>query len=241
MSEIRVARADDGAGVAAIYDPIVRDTAISFEVDPPGEAEMRRRIVATLDAHPWLVCVDGKEADERSADAQRGVAERRSHRPAERRPGARARASSGREGPARRSRVRGYVYASRHHERAAYRWSADVTVYVREDSRGRGVGTALYTALLALLARQGYRQAYAGITLPNAGSVALHESQGFRRIGVFEDVGWKLGAWHSVGYWGRELVPAAAVPPEPLPFAKLRHDPALADLLARGAATLSRP
>jgi len=198
MSEIRVARADDGAGVAAIYDPIVRDTAISFEIDPPGEAEMRRRIVATLDTHPWLVCADG-------------------------------------------ARVRGYVYASRHHERAAYRWSADVTVYVHEDSRGRGVGTALYTALLSLLVRQGFRQAYAGITLPNAGSVALHESQGFRRIGIFEDVGWKLGAWHPVGYWGRELVPAAAVPPEPLPFAKLRHDPALADLLARGAATLSRP
>ena len=67
MTELRVARPDDGAGVAAIYDPIVRDTAISFEVDPPGEAEMRRRIGATLDTHPWLVCVDGKEADEKSA------------------------------------------------------------------------------------------------------------------------------------------------------------------------------
>ena len=197
MSEIRVARPEDGAGVAAIYDPIVRETAISFEVDPPGEAEMRRRIVATLDTHPWLVCADG-------------------------------------------SHVRGYAYASRHRERAAYRWSADVTVYIHEDSRGRGVGTALYTALLSLLVRQGFRQAYGAITLPNAGSVALHESQGFRRIGVFEDVGWKLGAWHPVGWWARELAPATAVPPEPLLFAKLRHDPALADALARGAAMLSR-
>jgi phosphinothricin acetyltransferase len=197
MSELRVAVPEDGAEVAAIYDPIVRDTAISFEVDPPGGAEMHRRIVATLDTHPWLVCADG-------------------------------------------AHVRGYAYASRHRERAAYRWSADVTVYIHEDSRGRGVGRALYTALLALLVRQGFRQAYGGITLPNAGSVALHESQGFRRIGVFEDVGWKLGAWHPVGWWGRELGPATAAPPEPLPFAKLRHDPALADALARGAATLSR-
>jgi phosphinothricin acetyltransferase len=198
MTEIRVAREGDGAGVAAIYDPIVRDTAISFEVDPPGAAEMRRRIGVTLETHPWLVCADGES-------------------------------------------VRGYAYASRHRERAAYRWSVDVTVYVHEQARRRGVGRALYTALLTLLVRQGYRQAYGGITLPNAGSVGLHESQGFRRIGVYEDVGWKLGAWHAVGWWGRELAPATAVPSEPLPFAKLRHDPALAEALARGSARLARP
>jgi phosphinothricin acetyltransferase len=136
--------------------------------------------------------------------------------------------------------VRGYAYAGRHHERGAYRWSADVTVYVHEEARGRGVGSALYAALLAILSRQGLRQAYAAITLPNAASVALHESYGFRQIGVFEGVGWKLGAWRDVGWWASELSPACEAPPEPEPFRGLRADAALARALAQGTARLAR-
>lgn len=197
MSEIRVARDGDAAGVAEIYDPIVRDTAISFELEPPGDAEMRRRILATLPTHPWLVCAEG-------------------------------------------DRVRGYAYASRHAERAAYRWSADVTVYVHADSRGRGVGGALYTALLEILLRQGFHRAYAGITLPNAASVSLHEAHGFARIAVYEGVGWKHGSWRDVGWWGRALAPALDAPPEPERFAALRDDAAVSRALARGTRRLAR-
>lgn len=101
--------------------------------------------------------------------------------------------------------VNGYVYASRHGERPAYQWSVDVTAYVREDARGRGIGKGLYRALFAELVILGYFQAFAGIALPNDGSVALHESVGVEPIGVYRKVGFKLGAWHDVGWWQKEL------------------------------------
>ena len=101
--------------------------------------------------------------------------------------------------------VNGYVYAGKHRERPAYQWSVDVTAYVREDSRGTGIGTRLYLALFEELALLGYFQAFAGIALPNESSVALHESVGFEPIGVYRQVGFKLGAWHDVGWWQKAL------------------------------------
>jgi phosphinothricin acetyltransferase len=101
--------------------------------------------------------------------------------------------------------VNGYVYASKHRERPAYQWSVDVTAYVREDMRGRGIGRRLYKALFAELVTLGYFQAFAGIALPNDASVSLHESVGFEPIGVYRKVGFKLGAWRDVGWWQKEL------------------------------------
>src|SRR5260370_40515080 len=72
-------------------------------------------------------------------------------------------------------KVAGYAYASKHRERAAYQWSVDVSAYVGEADRRRGIGRALYTSLVALLRLQGFYAAHAGITLPNAASVGLHE------------------------------------------------------------------
>ncbi len=102
-------------------------------------------------------------------------------------------------------RVNGYVYAGKHKERAAYQWAVDVTCYVRDDMRGKGVGKALYTRLFDELISLGYCQAFAGIALPNAASVGLHESVGFKPLGVYRKVGFKQGAWHDVGKWQREL------------------------------------
>lgn len=113
--------------------------------------------------------------------------------------------------------VCGYVYASRYAERPAYRWSATVTAYVRADQHGRGIGRALYGELLRLLTGLGYCQAYAGITLPNAASVGLHEAVGFERVGVFGNAGHKLGRWHDVGWWQRTLQ-RPDPPPEPRAF-----------------------
>ena len=101
--------------------------------------------------------------------------------------------------------VDGYVYASKHRERPAYQWSVDVTAYVREDARGAGVGKRLYRALFDELVTLGYFQAFAGIALPNGASVALHESVGFEHIGVYRKVGFKLSAWHDVGWWQKEI------------------------------------
>ena len=97
--------------------------------------------------------------------------------------------------------VTGYAYATRHRERAAYAWSAESTVYVAATHRRRGVATALYSTLFEILRRQGYYKVYAGITLPNPGSVSLHENFGFRCVGVYEGVGYKHGAWHDVAHF----------------------------------------
>lgn len=117
--------------------------------------------------------------------------------------------------------VRGYAYAGPFAARAAYRWSVEVTVYVAEAARGCGVGGALYVELLALLTRQGFHAAFAGISLPNAPSVGLHERFGFVHAATFSRAGFKLGAWRDVGWWRRDLAPALADPPEPLAFSDL--------------------
>jgi len=182
-----MATVDDAAGIAEIYEPIVRSTPISFEIEPPGEWEIRSRIE--------LVC--------ESSD-----------------------------------RLAGYAYASRHAERVAYQWSVDTSIYVHSDFRRRRVGQALYTSLFRILAEQGYYNAYAGITLPNPGSVGLHESVGFRRIGVYREVGYKMGAWHDVGYWELALQPKPPVPRSPLSLAEIRRDPSWHEMLISGLSLL---
>lgn len=113
-------------------------------------------------------------------------------------------------------RVIGFAYAGPHRTRAAYRWAADVTVYVAPGQQRRGVGRKLYEALLERLANQGVRIACAGITLPNPPSVALHEALGFEAVGVYRRIGWKAGRWHDVGWWQRELVAPGDDPPREL-------------------------
>jgi phosphinothricin acetyltransferase len=101
--------------------------------------------------------------------------------------------------------IAGYAYGSQHRERASYRWSADVTVYVDPARQRQGVARALYERLLDLLARQGYHEACAAITLPNDASVGLHEALGFVPVGVYRDVAFKHGSWRSVGWWQKTL------------------------------------
>ena len=115
-------------------------------------------------------------------------------------------------------RILGYAYGSKHRERGAYQWSADVSCYVRPEARGRGIGKALYVDLLRRLEAQGFRNAYAGIALPNEASVRLHESVGFEAIGVYRGVGFKNGAWRDVGWWGRRLGRLEADPAAPRRF-----------------------
>jgi L-amino acid N-acyltransferase YncA len=116
--------------------------------------------------------------------------------------------------------IQGYAYAGAFAQRVCYRWSVTCTVYVHAEHRRRGIGRGLYRALLAMLAVQGFRSAYAGITLPNEGSVSLHEAMGFEQVGVYHDAGHKLGRWHDVAWFQRALQPGAPraeeEPAEPL-------------------------
>jgi len=192
---IRLATTADAPGAQAIYAPVVRETAISFELEPPTVEEMRRRIVKTLERWPWLVCE-------------------------------------------RHGEVLGYVYAGPHRTRPAYQWSVDVSVYVHASARRSGVGRALYRSLLSLLTLQGFCQAYAGITLPNPASVGLHESLGFTPVRVYRGVGYKLGAWHDVGWWQLTLQAHVSPPAAPRDLGAVCESPAWHAALTTGVSLL---
>lgn len=125
-------------------------------------------------------------------------------------------------------KVVGYAYACKHRERAAYRWTVDTTVYVETAAHRRGTGHALYRVLLDMLRQQGFHSAFAEIVLPNPGSVRLHESAGFKPIGIHKDTGFKLGRWHDIGYWRMGLADSDALPSEPVPFPAFRRTPGFA-------------
>lgn len=97
-----------------------------------------------------------------------------------------------------------FAKASPHRGRCAYHWTAETTVYVHPDHHRRGIGRDLYACLLDILRAQNFRTILAGIAIPNQASERLHASFGFRKVGVFERVGYKFDRWHDVGYW--ELV-----------------------------------
>jgi L-amino acid N-acyltransferase YncA len=137
-------------------------------------------------------------------------------------------------------RVLGYAYASRHRERAAYRWSADVSVYVREEARGKGLGRALYTSLFAILRLQGIHNILAGITLPNPASVAVHEVMGMRPIGLYSRIGYKCGDWHDVGWWQLALPARGGEPLEPLSFPSIRDTAECSDAIRGGLGFIKR-
>jgi len=134
--------------------------------------------------------------------------------------------------------VVGYAYASRHRERAAYRWSVDVSAYVRDGWRRTGVGRSLYTSLFAVLRLQGFYNAIAGIALPNPGSVGLHQAMGFQPVGVYRGIGFKCGQWHDVAWYQLVLRAAAGEPEEPLEFARVRDLPDWESSLASGGSLL---
>ena len=175
---IRVVRPDDAEAILRIYAPAVRETAASFELEPPTVDEVRERIKAIRPRFPWLVF----EKD---------------------------------------SAVLGYAYAGEYRKRRAYQWSTEVSIYVDASARRLGVARTLYTRLFAILAKQGFHNAYAVITLPNPSSVALHEALGFTYLGTFRKVGYKLGQWHDVGWWELTIQQHAAQPQPPIPFSEI--------------------
>ena len=132
----------------------------------------------------------------------------------------------------------GYAYASPHEERPAYQWGVDVSVYVDESWRRKGVASALYESLFALLKLQGLGNAYAVIALPNPQSVAFHESHGFEPVGVYTDVGYKNGEWRDVGHWELSLRSLPEPPSPPTPLGELQHTDGYVDALEAGEPTV---
>ena len=122
-------------------------------------------------------------------------------------------------------RILGYAYAHRLGERAAYQWSAELSIYLGRDSTGRGLGRRLYGALMELLRLQGVRTAYGCVTLPNAGSEGLHAAMGFRLTGTWHRAGFKCGAWRDVGWFEKTIAP---YDPSPAPVRPIGEVPAAA-------------
>src|SRR5690242_7447092 len=168
---IRDATPEDAAACAAIYAYYVRDTAITFELEPPPTTEDFATRIATAQArHAWLVAtIDGV--------------------------------------------VIGYAYAGTYMERAAYRWSCLVSVYLEVARRRTGAGRALYEALFQRLTERGYRTVLGGITLPNEPSIGLHRALGFEQIGLYRRIGYKHGEWHDVAWLQKFLGPLDDEPP----------------------------
>ena len=99
----------------------------------------------------------------------------------------------------------GYAYATKWKERSAYRFSAEVSVYLSNQVQGRGLGASLYETLFSKLKEGGINTVIGGITLPNPASVALHEKMGMKKVAHFENVGFKFNQWQDVGYWQLSL------------------------------------
>jgi phosphinothricin acetyltransferase len=196
---LRLATPADGAAVAALYAPYVRDTAITFEYEVPDAAEFGRRIETVLKLAPWLLAVESGPGGET---------------------------------------LLGYAYGGTWRTRVAYRWVVETAIYVDRRQHRRGIGRALYGALLDLLRLQGFCRALGGITIPNPESIALHEKLGFRFAGNFPKCGFKHGTWWDVGFWDLELQPHPKEPRETLSVAAMMQRPEAAELLRRAAGSV---
>jgi phosphinothricin acetyltransferase len=106
----------------------------------------------------------------------------------------------------------GYIYANRWKDRASFRYAAELSIYLRRGSEGRGIGSALMKGLLDELRNTNINALLAGITLPNPRSIALHEKFGFEKAARFKEAGWKLGEWRDLGYWELLLKPGSSPP-----------------------------
>lgn len=181
MIDIRAARPEDAASIAAIYAPYVLTGTVSFETEAPDTRGFRSRMAASDGLYPWLVVTNG--------DPEGGVL--------------------------------GYAYAGKFRDRPAYKYVVETSIYMAGSVQRQGAGRLLYEALIDTVRAQGFTQAIGVIALPNDASISLHESVGFRRAGVYREIGYKQGRWIDVGFWQCALNDSTVPPAEPKRFAEL--------------------
>lgn len=140
-------------------------------------------------------------------------------------------------------RIVGFAYAHAQAERAAYRWNAELSVYLEPSATGCGWGRTLYDALLSLVRKQGVLSAYGLVTVPNEASERLHEALGFERAWVQPHAGWKSGSWRDVAWFVKKLAPFDEPPREPIPFDEcaLMHGDFVRQILAEANAQVALP
>jgi phosphinothricin acetyltransferase len=128
-------------------------------------------------------------------------------------------------------KVIGYAYATRHRPRAAYQWSPESSIYLSQDFHGKGIARALYSTLFSILRLQGHVNVFAGVLIPNARSERLHRSLGFEHIGDFKNIGYKLGAWHTVRWFQLQLREHLFNPPLPKPIGEVESSTEYREIL----------
>ncbi len=130
--------------------------------------------------------------------------------------------------------ILGYSYASPHRVRTAYRWSVEASIYTAPEAHRQGLGRALYTSLFAILALQGFQNVYAGVAVENPESSRFHEAMEFEPVGIYRRVGFKLGRWLDIRWYGRSLGDHPVDPAEPRPLLEVRDTPEFQEAMRAG-------
>lgn len=133
----------------------------------------------------------------------------------------------------------GYAYGSTHRERAAYQWSPESTVYISDKHHRKGIARVLYNTLFALLQQQGYINVFASVLVTNVNSVEFHRAYGFEEIGLFKNIGYKLGEWHTNLWFQYTLQEHVIDPSVPIPITKLLNDEELKIIINKSAELLN--
>ena len=240
--KFRVARPEDAEALLAIYAPYVEETAITFEYEVPGVEEFRARIAHTLATYPYIVAVEEQSAnadtahadgtsstciDCSDANADAGHAD---GVPASSMPTAGADAAGG---TCRTSEhIIGYAYVGRLHERAAYDWSVETSIYVDRSARKHGLGRQLYERLEAILRAMNIISVNACIAYPgtnndpylNTNSPDFHAHLGYQLVGHFHACAYKFDRWYDMIWMEKWIAPHPAKPEAMIPFPELPEE-----------------
>lgn len=199
MYRIRLANRQDAAAVLAMYAPYVTSTTVSFELAVPSVDEYADRIQSARDRYTFLVLeyVDDEPArDCLPVEAADGCL-----------PGEAA--ASG------RGEIVGFASYGPFGHRAAYQWSAEISIYLKQGLTGNGLGAHLLDALERIMASAGITNSEACICSENTGSIEFHRRHGYRVCAEFTDCASKFGRWLGIQWLEKHLAPHPAHPAPP--------------------------
>ena len=199
---IRPATPEDAEALLSIYTPYVEHTAITFEYDVPSVEEFRQRIVHTLQHYPYIVAerAINSSAPDTKNEANCGAC----------------------------TEIVGYAYAGPLHARAAYAWSVETSIYVKESKKKSGIGKALYASLEKALAAQNMTNLNACIASPvvddeylNHNSIQFHEHLGYSMVGEFHKCAYKFGRWYNMVWMEKIIADHPDRQPDVIPFGEI--------------------
>lgn len=137
--------------------------------------------------------------------------------------------------------IAGYAYAHKHRDRTAYQWSPESTIYLSEAYHGKGIARVLYEAVFAILKMQGFINVYAGVLASNLKSNAFHKAMGFEEIGLYRNIGYKLGEWHSNYWYQLHILPHVINPPVPKRMADIAGTEVFKQILITANLQVNQP